>query len=121
MVARMDINEAYEKRHPWYERPDGTCNLDQPTLINMGEDRPLHLMFPIHWTQAVDILPEAKRLASERDAFLVLLIYGEASDQAVQSLILELADAQVLPLWIGEENRKKLDRIIKMLVHQRQA
>lgn len=115
MVVRMDINEANEKRRPWYEGPDGTCSLDKPTLINMGEDRPLHLMFPTHWSQAVDVLPEAKRLASERDAFLVLLIYGEASDQAIQSLILELADAQVLPLWIGEENRKKLDRIITML------
>ncbi len=115
MVAQMDINEAYDNRRPWYEGPDGTCNLDKPTLINMGEDRPLHLMFPTHWSEAVDILPEAKRLASERDAFLVLLIYGEASDHAVQSLILELADAKVLPLWIGEENRKKLDRIIAML------
>lgn len=115
MVVRMNIDKTNENRRPWYEGPDGTCNLDKPTLINMGEDRPLHLMFPVHWSEAVDILPEAKRLASERDAFLVLLVYGEASDQEIQSLILELADAQVLPLWIGEENRKKLDRIITML------
>lgn len=115
MVVRMDTNKADENRRPWYEGPDGTCNLDKPTLINMGEDRPLHLMFPVHWSDAVDVLPEAKRLASERDAFLVLLIYGEASDREIQSLILELADAQVLPLWIGEENRRKLDRIITML------
>lgn len=121
MVAQMDTYEAYENRRPWYEGPDGTCNLDRPTLINMGEDRPLHLMFPVHWSKAVEILPEAKSLAIAQDAFLVLLIYGEASDREIQWLVLELADAQVLPLWIGEENRKKLDRIIAMLSQRSQA
>jgi hypothetical protein len=114
----MAAKEEYvENRPPFYEGPNGTCKFDKPTLINMGEDRPLHLMYPVHWSHVHHVLPSAKTMASKHDALLVLLIYGEASDSEIQSLILELADAQVLPLWIGEENRKKLDRIITLLSH----
>lgn len=114
----MESEEAYlENIPPFYEGPNGTCKFDTPTLINMGAERPLHLMYPVHWSQCLHVLPTAKTMASKHDAFLVLLIYGEASDIEIQSLILELAEAQVLPLWIGEENRKKLERIIALLSH----
>lgn len=113
-----ETEETYQENNPpFYEGPDGTCKFDQPTLINMGEDRPLHLMYPVHWSHSLHVLPSAKTMASKHEALLVLLIYGEASDNEIQSLILELADAQVLPLWIGKENRKKLDRIIALLSH----
>lgn len=116
MSSQIDSDEAYvEDNRPWYESPDGTCNFLEPTLINMGEDKPLHLIFPVHWSEAVELLPEAKNMANERDAFLVLMLYGEASDSEIQLLIIELADAQVLPLWVGEENRRKFNRIIEML------
>lgn len=116
MNSRTDSDEGYmEDDRPWYESPDGSCNFLEPTLINMGEDKPLHLIFPVHWSEAIALLPEAKNMADEREAFLVLMLYGEASDIEIQSLILELADAQVLPLWVGEDNRKKFNRIIDML------
>ncbi|HAG79748.1 MAG TPA: hypothetical protein DD379_18770 [Cyanobacteria bacterium UBA11162] len=107
-----------ENQRPWYEKPDGTCNLDQPTLVNMGEGQPLHLMFPVHWTQSVEVLPDAKKMANDLQAMLVLLIHGEASDKDIASLIMQLAEAEVLPLWIGEQNRRKVDHIITMLSSQ---
>ncbi|NEP53213.1 MAG: hypothetical protein F6K65_32200 [Moorea sp. SIO3C2] len=107
---------AYLENHrPWYEGPHGTCNLLKPTLIHMGDDKPLHLMFPVHWTEAIDALPQAKIMARQLDGFLVLLLYGQASDQEIQSLVLELAESQVLPLWLGWQNRKRFDRIVAML------
>lgn len=100
---------------PWYEGPDGICKISEPTLLPMGEDKPPHLIYPTHWTQARGIVLEAKKLARENDALLVLMLYGEAPDIEVQALVLDLADAQVLPLWIGEQNRKKFDRAIAWL------
>jgi len=112
----MDSDKAILKNGLiWYEEPDGTCKILSPTLISMGEDRPLHLMFPVHLSEALSVLPEAKEMASERDALLVLLLYGEASDSEIKTLVLELAEAQVLPLWIGEENRRKFNKIVAML------
>jgi len=116
MATSMNSDKAHlGNNRPWYEGPDGSCNLLTPTLINMGEDKPLHLMYPVHWTDSLDVLPLAKNMASEQDALLVLMLYGEASDSEIASLILELADARVLPLWIGEQNRKKFNRIVAML------
>lgn len=103
---------------PWYEKPDGTCNLDQPTLVTMGEGQPVHLMFPVHWTQSLQILPQAKKMAGELQAMLVLLIHGEASDREIAELIIQLAGTEVLPLWIGEQNRRQVDQIITMLASQ---
>ncbi|HBL61664.1 MAG TPA: hypothetical protein DDZ80_25570, partial [Cyanobacteria bacterium UBA8803] len=101
----MDSNTAsLGNDRPWYEGPDGTCNLEEPTLVNMGEGRPLHLMFPVYWAQSLEILPEAKKMANDVEAMLVLLIYGEAPDSEVAKLIVELASAEVLPLWIGDQN-----------------
>lgn len=103
----------------WYEGPDGMCNLFTPTLLNLGDDKPLHLLFPVHWRESLAILPKAKQLASEQDAFLVLMLYGDASDHEIRALVIELADAQVLPLWLGDQNRKKFDRIVAMFSRQR--
>lgn len=119
MDTCMESNQTYlENERPWYEGPDGTCNIIQPTLLKMGEDKPLHLIFPVHWREASSVLPEAKAMAREHDAFLVLMLYGEASDSEIQSLVLEFAEAQVLPLWIGEQNRMKFNKVIGMLSQQ---
>jgi hypothetical protein len=99
----------------WYEDLDGTCKIQEPTLLNMGEDRPYYLMFPTHYREFDAILPEAKQMANELDAFLVLLIHGEISDSEIISLILELVDTRVVPLWIGEKNRIKFDRMVAVL------
>lgn len=107
-----------ENDHLWYEGPDGTCNLLTPTLLNLGDDKPLHLLFPVHWHESLAVLPSVKQLASEHDAFLVLMLHGEASDHEIQALVIGLADAQVLPLWLGEQNRKKFDRIVEMFSRQ---
>lgn len=100
---------------PWYEGPDGTCTLDEPTLVNMGEGKPLHLMFPLQWDIVREALPDAIAMAKDLNAMLVLLIYGEAADSEIASLIVEFASNEVLPLWIGEQNRKKVERIIEIL------
>lgn len=100
---------------PWYEGPDGTCRLNEPTLVNMGEGKPPHLMFPVNWDAVSEVLPEAKAMAEDINAMLVLLIYGEAADSQIAQLIVELASSDVLPLWIGDENRKKVERIIEIL------
>ena len=116
MDMGRNSKEAYlHNERPWYEGPDGSCHLIEPTLIKMGDDQPCNLMFPVHWSEAMCVLPEAKKRAHELNAFLVLMLYGEASDSEIQSIVLELADAQVLPLWIGEHNRKKFDKIVEML------
>ncbi len=103
---------------PWYENADGTCKVQIPTLVSMGEDRPQCLMFPAHWSQSSSVLPKAKNMASELDAILVLLIYGDISYSEITALILELAEDRILPLWIGENNRKKFDRIVGLLCGQ---
>ena len=100
---------------PSYEAPDGTCTLDEPTLVNMGEEKPLHLMFPIQWDLVREALPDALAMAKDLNAMLVLLIYGETADTEIASLIVEFASNEVLPLWIGEKNRKKVERIIEIL------
>jgi hypothetical protein len=100
---------------PWYEKPDGTCAILQPTVLNMGDDRPLHLLFPVHYSQILSIIPEAKQMGREIDAFLVLMVYGEVSERQMEYLIMELAQAQVIPLWIGEENRKKFTTVTNKL------
>lgn len=112
---------ALENNRHWYESPDGTCTILQPTLVNMGEGKPLHLMFPVHWAKSLEVLPQAKQMANSLQAMLVLLLHGEASDNEIVSLIVELAEAEVLPLWIGEQNRQKVDRIISMLSNQIQG
>lgn len=115
----LDREQSNPKQDlPWYERPNGTCNFLQPTLINMGDDKPLHLMFPVHWRESLDVLPQARNLARELNALLVVMLYGEASDSDIESLSLEFAKARVLPLWIGEKNRRKFDRIIAMLLNK---
>lgn len=115
----LDREQSNPKQDlPWYERPNGTCNFLQPTLINMGDDKPLHLMFPVHWSESLAVLPQARNLARELNALLVVMLYGEASDNDIESLSLEFAKARVLPLWIGEKNRRKFDRIIAMLLNK---
>jgi hypothetical protein len=112
----MDTNQANLKNGSiWDESSDGTCNLLEPTLIYMGEDLPLHLMFPVHWREALSILPDAQKMARQQDAFLVLMLSGKASESEIQSLILELAKAQVIPLWVGEDNQRKFDEILAKL------
>lgn len=101
--------------HQWYERADGTCKFENPTLINMGDDRPPNLFFPVQASEALSVLAKAKYIANELDALLVLLLYGEIADLEMASLILELADSRVLPLWVGEKNRTKFDRIVAIL------
>lgn len=75
-------------------------------------------MFPVHWAKSLEILPQAKRMADDHQAMLVLLLHGEASNSEIMSLVLQLAETQVLPLWIGEQNRRKVDQIISMLSQQ---
>jgi hypothetical protein len=81
----------------------------------MGDDLPLHLLFPVHYSQTLSVIPEAKQMSRELDAFLVLMVYGEVSESQMEYLILELAQAQVIPLWIGEKNRNKFTRVTNKL------
>lgn len=100
----------------WYESPDGLCNIQQPMLINMGEDKPLNLLFPIHWSESLPVLPEAQNQAKNLNAILVLMLYGDVSLEKMLSLAVEFASAKVLPLWIGAENRSKFNQAIAMIV-----
>jgi hypothetical protein len=109
------IKPYWKNDCPCYEESDGTCKIIQPTLINMGDDKPLHLLFPAHWSEALYILPEAKQMTLALDAFLVLVLHGEASEDQIESLVLKLAEAKVLPLWIGKENRRKFNQITARL------
>lgn len=106
---------------PWYEKEDGTCTILEPTLVDIGANQPPHLMFPVHWAKSLEILPKAKQIADEHQAMLVLLLHGEASNSEIMSLVLQLAETQVLPLWIGEQNRRKVGQIISMLSNQLQG
>ncbi|MCA1995583.1 MAG: hypothetical protein LDL41_26570 [Coleofasciculus sp. S288] len=101
---------------PWYETPDGTCQIHEPTVIDMGDDRPRHLFFPIHWSESLSILPEAKNQACELNATLVLMLHGEVTLDQMTSLVLELATHCVLPFWVGEENRRTFDSAIAIAV-----
>ena len=117
----IEAVKAYLKNDcPWYENPDGTCTILQPTVLNMGDDTPLHLLFPVHYSQTLSVIPEAKQMGRELDTFLVLMVYGEVSESQMECLILELAQAQVIPLWIGEENRKKFTTVTNKLRTQGQ-
>lgn len=112
----IEAVKAYLKNDcPWYENPDGTCTVLQPTVLNMGDDLPLHLLFPVHYSQTLCVIPQAKQMGRELNAFLVLMVYGEVSESQMEFLILELAEAQVIPLWIGEENRKKFTTVTNKL------
>lgn len=109
-------NTSYiENPQTWYEADDGTCRIKTPTLINIGDDKPLHLLFPINWKELLSILPSAKNLASVNDAILVLVLSGELSVEQMQLLIIELAVECVLPLWVGKENRDKFNCAIVRL------
>jgi len=97
------------------------CNISQPTLTNMGEDRPAYFMYPRHWYEAIGRLPEAKKLARERDALLVLVLDGEISLDEMKSLVAEFAVAQVIPLWLSEENQSKFNTAVAMHTYQFRA
>lgn len=97
------------------------CNITQPTPIDMGDDRPGYLMYPTHWYEALNRLPEAKKLARERDALLVLVLDGEISLDEMRSLIAEFAVAQVIPLWLSEENQSKFNTAVAMHTYQFRA
>jgi hypothetical protein len=113
MSNSLQINTPDLKNHcPWYEANDGTCRIKKPTIINMGEDRPAHLLFPINWEQCFNVLPHANNLASQNDAFLVFVLSGEISLEQMKSLIIKFADKGILPLWIGKENRNKFNNAV---------
>jgi hypothetical protein len=95
-----------------------TCKITQPTSIAMGDDRPAYLMYPTHWHEALSRLPEAKKLARERDALLVLVLDGEISLNEMRFLVVELALAQVIPLWLSEENQSKFNTAVAMYTYQ---
>ena len=86
----------------------------QPTVIEMGEDGIAYLLYPVFWREWLTKVYEAKKLAREHDALLVLVLYGEVSLTEMKSLVLELAEAQVIPLWLGEENQSKFNLAIAM-------
>lgn len=100
---------------PWYESADGACIIQEPTLINMGDDQPLHLLFPVYWREWLFILPKANRLASELNALLILMPYGDLSLEQMKQLVLEFAHKSILPLWVGEENRSKFNCAVALL------
>lgn len=106
-----------ENLQPWYETTDGTCKIQAPTVVNIGDDRPLHLLFPADWKDSLSILPLAKNLATINDAILVIVLSGEISFEQMQLLILEFAAECVLPLWVGKENRHKFNCAIVRLSH----
>lgn len=99
----------------WYEAFDGTCTINQPVLIHQGDDQPNYLLFPVHWPEFIAVLPEAKRVARESNALLVLVLYGELSLDTMKALVVEFAAAQVLSLWVGEQNRKNFNQSVALL------
>lgn len=110
MNISTNHNTSYlENPQPWYESADGTCRIQTPTLVNIGDDRPLHLLFPVDWKEWLSILPVAKNLATINDAVLVIVLSGEVSFEQMEFLILEFAAECVLPLWVGKENRHKFN------------
>lgn len=118
MNISTNHNTSYlENSQPWYEAADGTCRIQTPTLVNIGDDRPLHLLFPADWKEWRRILPKAKNLATINDAVLVIILSGEVSFEQMQFLILEFATASVLPLWVGKENRDKFNCAVVKLAN----
>lgn len=104
-----------QNKRPWYEAADGTCTIKKPTLINMGDDRPLHLLFPVYWREWLSVLPEANKLARENDGLLILVLYGKISLEQMKLLVLEFTDKIVLPLWVEEENRNKFNCVVALI------
>ncbi len=86
----------------------------QPTLLDMGDDRPTYLLYAVYWREGLNILHEAKKLAREHDALLVLVLYGEVSLGEMESLVVEFAEAQVIPLWLAQENQSKFNTAVAM-------
>jgi hypothetical protein len=86
----------------------------QPTLLEMGEDGIAYLLYAVFWPEWLTKVYEAKKLARQHDALLVLVLYGEVSLTEMKSLVLELAEAQVIPLWLGGENQRKFNLAIAM-------
>lgn len=118
MNLSTNHNTSYlETLQPWYETTDGVCKIQTPTIVNMGDDRPLHLLFPVDWKEWQSILASAKNLATINDAILVLVLSGEVSFEQMQFLILELAAEYVLPLWVGKENRQKFNCAVVRLAN----
>jgi hypothetical protein len=95
-----------------------SCKITQPTVIGMGDDQPAYLMYPTHWHKALGQLPTAKKLARERDALLVLVLDGEISLDEMKFLVAEFAIAQVIPLWLSEENQSKFNTAVAMHTYQ---
>lgn len=118
MNISTNHNTSYlENTLPWYETADGTCKIKTPTLVNIGDDRPLHLLFPVDWQEWLSVLPSARNLATINDAILVMVLSGEVSFEQMQFLILEFAAECVLPLWVGTENRHKFNCAVVRLSH----
>jgi hypothetical protein len=104
-----------ENSQPWYEAADGSCKIKTPTLVNIGDDKPLHLLFPVDCKEWLSILPSAKNLATINDAVLVVVLFGEISFEQMQLLILKFAAECVLPLWVGKENRDQFNHAVVSL------
>lgn len=117
MSIRTEVdNTCVNTHYSWFQDTEAVCNIPEPILINMGDDLPLHLMFPVHWSKCLNVLSTAQRIASKQDAFLVLMPYGNASDVEIARLMLELSYSQVLALWIEDENREKANQIMAEIV-----
>lgn len=120
----MDSNKINLRNSSGGNKPSSftkACNITQPTPIDMGKDRPGYLMYPTHWYQALSRLPEAKKLAREQDALLVLVLDGEISLDEMKSLVADFAVAQVIPLWLSEENQSKFNTAVAMHTYQFRA
>ncbi|MGB7443118.1 MAG: hypothetical protein WA919_18795 [Coleofasciculaceae cyanobacterium] len=109
-------NACINTHYSWFQDAKAACNIPEPILLKMGNDLPLHLMFPVHWSKCLAILSTAQRIASEKDAFLVLMPYGDASDLEIARLMLELSYAHVVALWVEDENRVKASKIMAKIV-----
>lgn len=115
--TQFNIPDLQNNCH-WYEATDGNCTIQKPTLINMGEDIPVHLLFPVYWQEWLYVLPEANRLAWENEALLIFVLYGKVSLEQMKLLVLEFAVKSVLPLWIEEENRNKFNCAVAMIANK---
>ncbi len=112
MSASLNSDQStQDNQFPWYKSSD----IREPRLIYMGDDRPLLFLFPTSWQESLAVLPSAKNLASEQNALLILMLYGELSNNEMKVLLLELVAQQVVPLFIGESNRRRFNQAIKSL------
>lgn len=110
MSNLLHVSTTYLKNHhPWYETVDGACMIQEPTLINMGDDKPHHLLFPVNWQEWLNVFPQARNLARQHDALLVFVLYGEISLEQMKALIVDFAEKSILPLWVGKSNRNKFN------------